>query len=220
MIRRPRILVLLFLTLLSLAHCGASYSNVANLASSGATIVCFGDSITRGYGASPGHDYPAILARIVGHPVVNAGRDGDTTETALARLDRDVLSLAPRLVIVGLGGNDFLRQTPKATTVANLDRIVSRIVASGAMVVVVHAKFGLFDDPYRDDFEAIAVRHGGVIVTDVLKDVLGRPSRMYDQIHPNDAGYALIAERVGAIVKPLLDAADAARAKEVSSGTT
>ena len=201
--------------LVSLARCGSPYSNVANLQSSGSTIVCFGDSLTRGYGATPTHDYPSVMAAELGREVINAGRDGDTTESALARLASDVLSNSPRLVVVALGGNDTLQQRPKAATMQDLDLIVSRIVSLGAMVVLVHAKFGLLDDPYRDGIESIADKYGAVVVTGVLDGILGRPSRMYDQIHPNDAGYALMAARISAVVAPLLEAADAARAEEV-----
>lgn len=199
------------LVLLSLPHCGPSYSSVANLNTPATAIMCFGDSLTRGYGATTGHDYPSLLAADLGREVVNAGRDGDTTASALARLQQDVLAWEPRLVIVGLGGNDVLQQLPQSTSMQNLDTIVSHIVNAGAMVVLVHAKFGLFDDPYIDGFKSIAKEHGALIVEDVLDDILGRPSRMYDQIHPNDAGYALVAERISAVVKPLLVAADAAR---------
>lgn len=201
--------------ILTMPSCAPAYSHVANLASPHDRIVCFGDSLTRGYGASPGHDYPSLLGAELGLEVINAGRDGDTTADALARVEPDVLSWEPRLVIVGLGGNDVLQQVPKPATMQNLDRIVSRIIDAGAMVVLVHAKFGLFDDPYRADMEALAEKHGAVIVKDILKDILGRPSRMHDQIHPNDAGYALMTERVLAAVKPLLDAANVARGEEV-----
>jgi acyl-CoA thioesterase I len=199
--------------ILALPQCGPSYQRVTNLDSSANAIVCFGDSITRGYGASPGNTYPEVMGRLLGRPVINAGRDGDTTESGLARLDRDVLAHQPRLVIVGLGGNDFLRKVPANTTYSNLERIVERIHASGAMVVVVHGKFGVFGDPYLDDMKTIATTHGALLVRDALKDILGRPARMHDQIHPNDLGYALLAERVAAVVGPLLEAADRARAE-------
>ncbi|MBI3118467.1 MAG: hypothetical protein HYZ00_07260, partial [Candidatus Hydrogenedentes bacterium] len=93
---------------LVLGGCGVDYDDVANIANTRTAIVCFGDSITHGYGASPGRDYPARLAELLGTPVINAGVDGDTTASALKRLEEDVLIEEPRLVIVELGGNDFL----------------------------------------------------------------------------------------------------------------
>ena len=192
-----------------LSACGPEYDDLANFPNAAGPIVCFGDSITRGYGASPGQNYPDRLAARLGMPVVNAGRDGDTTATALARID-EVLALQPRLTIVELGGNDLLAKTPKNQVFRNLDRIVARLVAGGSMVTVVHAKFGLFlDDPYLDGYREIADKHGALFVQDVLDDILGNPARMYDQIHPNDEGYALIAERVAQVAAPLLEASAA-----------
>ena len=68
---------------------------IKNPRPAGENIVCFGDSLTYGTGASQGMDYPTQLSRLIGRPVINAGIPGDTTATALARLERDVLT-APR----------------------------------------------------------------------------------------------------------------------------
>jgi acyl-CoA thioesterase-1 len=202
---------LVSLLLAGLAACGSRYDKVTNLNSPGTTVVCFGDSITRGYGAASGQDYPAQLSGLLGVPVVNAGVDGDTTETALARIQNDVLSLQPRLVIVELSGNDFLNKVPHAQTFANLDRIVQACQNAGAMVVLVHAKFGLWSDPYWDGFKKISDERGVPIVKKVLSGILTNPKRMYDQIHPNSEGYGILAQRVADVVKPLLEAADAKR---------
>lgn len=204
MTRSTSIASIVILTLLP--ACGPDYDALANFPRATGPIVCFGDSITRGYGASPGQSYPERLAGLLGEPVINAGRDGDTTATALARVD-EVLALQPRLTIVELGGNDLLSKTPKEQTFRNLDQIVARLVAGGSMVIIVHAKFGLFlSDPYREGYEEIAEVRGALLVVDVLDNILGNPARMYDQIHPNDEGYALIAERVADVVAPLLEA--------------
>src|SRR5215212_11260441 len=82
---------------------------VRNIASRGSAIIAFGDSLTAGYGANPGEDYPSRLSTMIGATIVNAGVNGDTTESALARVDADVLARDPRIVLVGLGGNDLLR---------------------------------------------------------------------------------------------------------------
>jgi acyl-CoA thioesterase-1 len=213
----PIRLAVVLLGVAAAAGCGTDYADVTNLQSAGTDIVCFGDSITRGYGASPGQDYPAQLSRLLGVPVINAGRDGDTTESALERLEEDVLSLNPRLVVVELGGNDFLNKVPHDKTFANLDRIVGACQGSGAMVVLVHAKFGLWSDPYWDGMKKIADERGVPVVKKALSGILGNPQRMYDQIHPNSEGYALLAERVAETVEPLLEAADAARAEPAGS---
>jgi len=94
---------------IALLGCGGdSFDKVRNLHSNNEAIVCLGDSLTEGVGASSGEDYPSVLSRELAFPVVNLGQRGDTTARALARLP-DVLARNPRLVIVLLGGNDFLR---------------------------------------------------------------------------------------------------------------
>ena len=208
---RPCLLTAPILVLGLAAGCGPNYERLANLDAPGETIVCLGDSITRGFGASPGQDYPALLERNLGVPVVNAGVDGNTTADALRRLDEDVLALQPRLVIVFLGGNDLLRQRGADAALEDLDAIVRRCAGAGAMVALVHARFGLFRDPYRSSMEEIADRHGALFIPNVLSGILGRPARSTDAIHPNDEGYRLIAGRLAEAVTPLLQTADAHR---------
>ncbi|MCC6488912.1 MAG: arylesterase [Candidatus Hydrogenedentes bacterium] len=191
--------------------CGRSEPNVANLSSEGNVIVAFGDSITYGYGVKASEAFPAVLGELLGAEVINAGQSGDTTGTALHRLEDDVLSLEPRLVIVELGGNDFLNKVPKEETFRNMDRIVSACANGGAMVVVVHIKTGVWSDPYRDRFEEIAEKHGALLVPNIMSGVFGRPSMMYDQIHPNAQGHEMIAGRIAEFVGPLLERADVAR---------
>lgn len=197
-----------------LTACGPDYEAVSNFGSGGSKIICFGDSITRGYGATPGHDYPSELGRLLGREVVNAGVDGDTTAEALRRLKRDVLDRDPWIVIIELSGNDLLSKVPEAETRRNLDEIVRQCTAAGAMVVLVHCKFGLFlSDPYLETHETLAEQHGTLLVKHALKGILGTPSRMSDQIHPNDEGYSMIASRVHETVAPLISRAESRRGR-------
>jgi acyl-CoA thioesterase-1 len=195
-----------------LSGCGGeSHDSIRNLGSAGQTIICFGDSLTEGIGGRPGEDYPSILAQRLGVRVINAGRRGDTTAVALARLAADVLEKNPRLVVVMLGGNDFLRQVPLSDTKKHLEEIVRRTQDRGAMVVVSGIRLGLFTDEYGPIFEEIAARRGALYVPEVLKGILSDAKLRSDRIHPNGSGYRLIAERIAEKVKPLLEAADRRR---------
>lgn len=198
---------------LFLCACGReSFDAVRNLHSPGETVICFGDSLTEGVGAGHGQDYPSVLAQRLGRPIVNAGRRGDTTAEALIRVADDVLAKNPRLVIVLLGGNDFLRQVPLRETRKNLEEIVRRIQAQGAIVVLAGLKLGLFTDEYSPMFKEIATQFGAVYVPQVLKGVLSDSKLKSDAIHPNAAGYSLIAERLAEKITPLLKEADRRRA--------
>lgn len=187
------------------------YKKVKNLDSHGSTIVAFGDSLTAGYGADSGEDFPSRLTIILHTTVLNAGVSGDTTEAALARLDADVLQKDPRIVIVGLGGNDYLRGVPITSTEANLRTIIRRIQGAGAMVVLLGFKFPSLSVNYEDMYERVAGDQGCLLVSGVLRGILTDPSLKSDEVHPNGKGYQLMAERIAGPCRKLIRKADSSR---------
>lgn len=190
-----------------LAACGGpSIEKVRNLDGPPvARIAAFGDSLTAGTGVEPGQAWPARLEAILGIPVDNLGRAGDTTASGLDRLS-EVLEVKPRLVIVGLGGNDFLRRIPREETERNLTAIVERLQARGAAVVLLGMNLGLFTDEYSPIYERVAEATSAWLIPKVLDGVLDEPSkRQEDRIHPNAAGHQIMAERIANGLKPLLE---------------
>ena len=196
-----------FIVIASLGCGGDSFDNVRNLRSTNEAIVCLGDSLTEGVGANGGEDYPAVLSRELAFPVRNHGRRGDTTALALARLS-EVLEGNPRLVIVLLGGNDFLRQLPRAETKKNLAEIVRRIQAQGAMVAIAGMRLGIFTDEYRPIYEETAKQLGAYYIPQVMQGILTDAQLKSDPIHPNGAGYRLMGQRIAEKIRPLLREAD------------
>jgi acyl-CoA thioesterase I len=195
-----------------IVSCGGKPApKIRNLGSDGETIVCFGDSLTEGVGAGGGEDYPSILSRLLVRPVINAGRRGDTTAQALARLSGEVLARNPRLVIVLLGGNDFLHQVPRENIRKNLEEIVRRVQADGAMVAIAGMRLGLFTDELGPIFAETARKFGALYIPQVMKGILTNANLRSDPIHPNRAGYRLVAERIAEKIKPLLREADRQR---------
>jgi lysophospholipase L1-like esterase len=182
------------------------YSRVRNLDSRGTTIIAFGDSLTAGYGAQPGEDYPSQLSQILGTPIMNRGVSGDTTEAARLRLEQDVLTQKPRIVIVGLGGNDFLRGEPLSTTETNLREIVRAIQGSGAMVVLLGFRFPSLNADYDGMYERVAKENRCLFIPGVLSGILTDMKLKSDAIHPNAAGYRLMASRIAEPVRKLLKA--------------
>jgi acyl-CoA thioesterase-1 len=187
------------------------YARVKNVASQGKTIVAFGDSLTAGFGAGKGDDYPTKLAIGTDMEILNAGISGDTTEAALARIDTDVLAKKPRIVIVGLGGNDFLRAVPITTTEANLRAIVRRIQGAGSAVMLLGFEFPSVTASYGKMYERVAREEGCLFVPDMLDGILTNPSVKSDEIHPNATGYEMMAERVARPLRKLLAEADKVR---------
>jgi len=187
------------------------YRAIRNLASRGATLVCFGDSLTQGVGAGPGEDFPSLLAATLPIPVVNAGVAGETTADGLRRLERDVLSQDPRLVLVFFGGNDFLRRVPREQIRRNLEVMAERIQGAGAMVVLVGFRAGILTDEMGPLYEEVARDRGMLYIPDALKGILTDSRLKSDAVHPNGAGYRRVADRLLAELHPLLRAADRAR---------
>jgi acyl-CoA thioesterase-1 len=139
---------------------------------------------------------------MVNLPVINAGVDGDTSFSALERLEKDVLSKNPRLVIVEFCGNDFLKKIPKETTVKNLNEVIDRIQARGIMVALVDISAGMFFKEYRAAFKGIADKKQAIFIPVVLHKIITNPAMKSDFFHPNSRGYKIIACRVyNAIVK-------------------
>ena len=159
------------------------------------TIICFGDSLTAGTGADPGLDYPAQLSKMIAKPVTNAGVPGDTTARALKRLQRDVLSHAPDVVMITLGGNDLKNGVAKDIAFGNLKRIVESIQGQGARVIIGGLKFPMRDRGFAGGYRDLADQTGAVLIPDIFKGIMGNRKLMSDPIHPNSDGYKIIAEK-------------------------
>lgn len=166
-------------------------------------IVAFGDSLVEGAGAASGNDFVSVLSRRIGEPIRNFGQGGDTTAAALSRLE-SVRAQKPRIAIVLLGGNDYLRKVPRKTTFENLSKIVKALHDDGAVVLLLGVRGGLLGDSYASDFESFAETHKMAYVPNVLEGLLGDARYMSDAIHPNDAGYAMIADKVEPVLRKLL----------------
>lgn len=181
-----------------LAACGAPVPQAGREG----PIVAFGDSLVFGTGSSGG-GFVALLEQGLGRDIQNLGRPGETSAGGLARID-EVLALEPSVVILLLGGNDVLRRVPPEATFSNLASIIERLQAAGAAVLLVGVRGGLLQDPYAAPFEELASRFGAAHVPDVLQQVFLDPDYMADQVHPNDAGYARIADRIQPVLEEML----------------
>jgi lysophospholipase L1-like esterase len=98
---------------------------------------------------------------------------------------------------------------PIETTKANLASIIRRIQGQGAMVVLLGFEFPSFGPDYGDLYEDVAEEQRCLLVPDLLDGILSNPKLKSDEIHPNAAGYALIAERVSGPLAKLIDRANA-----------
>ncbi|MDP2632412.1 MAG: GDSL-type esterase/lipase family protein [Candidatus Curtissbacteria bacterium] len=167
-------------------------------------IVFFGNSITAGKGAGVGEDFPSIIGKTLNVPIVNAGVSGNTTGDALLRINEDVLSKKPSVVVIELGGNDLLENIDIKVTEENLDLILAKIKPTGAKIVILGTKFFVFQKKYEADWASLAKKYDATFVPDILEGVITNPSLKFDDIHPNAKGYQKIAEKLTPIIAPLI----------------
>jgi acyl-CoA thioesterase I len=177
-------------------------------------IVCFGDSLTAGYGAAPGHSYPDYLQQLLDsrgyhYRVLNMGISGNTTKDGVDRV-RNVIAAHPSVVVVEFGGNDGLRGLPITATRANLDTIISTLQRADIKIAL--AGITLPPDYGQDYIQAInqtyvlaAKKFNAPLLPFILAHVYTVPGAMQeDGIHGTAKGNELIAENVFGLLKLLL----------------
>ena len=178
-------------------------------------IVCFGDSLTAGFGVDPGKSYPDLLQMALDsdgyhYHVVNFGVSGDTTEDGLERLPL-VLAQMPRIAVLEFGANDGLRGQPVAHTQANLAQMIEALQKQGVVTVLagitLPPNYGpeyitKFDAMYTD----LAKRYKLPLIPFLLAGAAGHSNLMQqDGLHPNAEGTRLVAGNVARVLLPLLE---------------
>jgi lysophospholipase L1-like esterase len=184
----------LVLVALALAACGER-PKLARLPSD-AVVLAFGDSLTYGTGASEEESYPAQLERLIGRRVVRAAVPGEVTAQALARLPQTLDEHSPRLMLLCIGGNDFLRRLGNPQAEANVRAMVKLARNRGVEVVLIGTpEPGLSLAPpafYAAIAEEFRLPYEESAMVEVLRD----SALKSDPIHPNARGYRIIAERL------------------------
>jgi acyl-CoA thioesterase-1 len=177
-------------------------------------IVCFGDSLTAGYGTDPGQSYPDYLQQRLDNAgfhyrVVNAGVSGNTTKDGVGRIAR-VIAHHPELVVVEFGGNDGLRGLQLEQTQQNLASMVEQFQASGARVVLAGITLPPDYGPdyiarFNAMYPALAKKYRVPLLPFLLKDVYGVPGDMQeDSTHATAKGNQQVAINVEGLIEPLL----------------
>jgi acyl-CoA thioesterase-1 len=177
-------------------------------------IVCFGDSLTAGYGVDRNSSYPSVMQRDLDasgfhYRVVNMGVSGDTTKDGLARLER-VLAAKPEVVVVEFGGNDGLRGLPVRETQQNLDMIVGALKKSGTRVTMAGITLPPDYGPdyvghFNAMFPAVAKKYSVPLLPFIYKDVYGVKGYIQDDgVHATADGNVQVAKNIEGLIKPLL----------------
>ncbi len=177
-------------------------------------LVCFGDSITAGYGLRTGESFPDALQRDLNrrgyhYKVSNQGTSGATTKDALAALG-SILLLHPEVVIVEFGGNDGLRGLPPEPTRRNRAQVLTALEQAHIKILLAGITLPPNYGPdyirqFEQLFRTLAAKHHTAFVPMIYKDLIHVPGTIQpDGIHPSAKGSEIIARTLLTAVTPLL----------------
>jgi len=182
-------------------------------------ILFFGDSLTAGYGLQNAaiESFPAIIQQKINnagfqYKVLNAGLSGDTTSGGLLRLDY-WLSRPISVFVLELGINDILRGISPVVTLKNLQTIIDKVKDRYPRVKIALMGMQLpafLHNPvagqFSEIFKMLAKSNQLSLVPFFLQGVAGISNlNLPDKLHPNAAGYKVIADNVWPVIEPLLD---------------
>lgn len=169
-------------------------------------VVFMGDSITEGWGGKYGKFFS-------GKPYLNRGISGQTTPQILIRFRPDVIALHPKVVVILAGTNDLAGNTGPTTLEAIEDNLISMAeLAKVNGIRVVLASLLPVSDYLRPQTERrppqkiVALNQwikdyaakNGFVYLDYYAAMLDDKKMLkqgltYDGLHPNDAGYEIMA---------------------------
>jgi acyl-CoA thioesterase-1 len=169
-------------------------------------LICFGDSLTAGFGLEANQSYPELLQkeldkRSLRYRVVNMGISGETTQDGIARLPL-VLAEKPAVVVLEFGANDGLRGQPVGNIEANLARMINALQGGGTRVILAGITLPPnYGQQYLQRFDAIypelAAKYKIRLIPFLLAGVAGNSALMQrDGLHPNAEGTRIVAQTV------------------------
>ena len=179
-------------------------------------VMVLGDSLSAGYGMDTDQSWTALLQQRLSeqgyeYRVVNASISGETSEGGRTRIDELVERLAPRLVIVELGGNDGLRGLPPDRTRGNLTAIVETAQAAGAAVALLGMRippnYGRrYTRAFAGTFKDVAAATGVPWVEFFMDGVALDAGLMQDDgIHPNVQAQPVLLDNAWPAIRQALE---------------
>ena len=191
------VLTLFVCTLISACSNSAKFSPLTQ----NGVILAFGDSLTAGYGTTPENSYPSVLAQLSGHPVINAGISGETTEQGLARFGTTIDEVQPQLVILMEGANDILQNKNQQQAKQNLAAMIHAAQARKIQILLVAVPAKSLFLASANFYPELAAENKLVLDNATIAKLLKTPELKSDYVHFNQQGYHLMAERFYTLLK-------------------
>ena len=166
----------------------------------GSSVLAIGDSVTYGTGAAAAQDYPNQLAARTDWVIHNYGVPGETSAGIRNRIEGALADTRPELVLLEIGGNDFIRRVPNSAIKENIRATLRQIKARGIPVVLIavpqFSPLGMIFGNLPDAplYAELAAEEDVPLIPDVFADVLSDNHLKSDPIHPNDKGYQKMSE--------------------------
>jgi lysophospholipase L1-like esterase len=198
---RPKVAALRLAVIALLLLAGCSERPKLERLAGDAVVLAFGDSLTFGTGANEDESYPAQLERLIGRRVVPAGVPGEVSAQALERLPATLDEHAPRLLLLCIGGNDFLRRLGNQQAEHNVREMVKLARSRGIAVLLIGTPEPGFTVSPPAFYAGIAKEFRLPYEEGIIGQVLKDRSLKADPIHPNARGYRVIAERLAEQLK-------------------
>lgn len=181
-------------------------------------ILCFGNSLTEGYGLKPEEAYPALLQQKIdsaglNYNVVNAGLSGETTSGGLGRINWVLQSQQNvNVFILELGPNDGLRGISLKETKKNLQQIIDTVSLKIPKVPIVLAGMQIppnmgpeYTAEFKNIFPALAKSNSMPLIPFLLAGVAGdKTLNQDDGIHPTAEGTKIVVKNVWKVIQPIL----------------
>ena len=180
-------------------------------------IVFMGNSITEGWS----NILPEYFS---GKSYVNRGISGQTTPQMLVRFRADVIDLQPKAVVILAGTNDIAGNTGPATIKMIADNIISmaELARENNILVVISSVLPVYDYSWKPGLEPVAkisrlneiiknyaIKHGHTYLdyyAAMVDDKKGlKEEYTYDGVHPNKAGYGVMATLAEQAIANTLD---------------
>ena len=193
--------IAVLLTVVAVAACGNQPPQLPRLASD-AVILAFGDSLTYGTGVGVDASYPAVLEKLTGRTVINAGVPGEITADGVKRLPALLDEEHPDLLILCHGGNDLLRKLDRDQTIANLRTMILAARSRNIPVVLIAVpQPTLLLRESAEFYEQLAQEMQLPLEDDALARIESDDALKSDPIHPNANGYRELAGAINTLLQ-------------------